>query len=25
MLKFATLMAKCLTNNLWKVHQKILF
>jgi len=22
MLKFATLMAKCLTNNLWKVYQK---
>ena len=24
MLKFAALMAKCLSNNLWKVHQKIL-
>jgi len=24
MLKFAALMAKCLTNNLWKFHQKIL-
>jgi len=22
MVKFATLMANCLTNNLWKVHQK---